>query len=70
MQLRHGRTCVGSAALVALLSVTHQSTAVAAPPADAPTVETDYAADLPRLPQVSAAAARDTLVVAPGFARE
>jgi putative membrane-bound dehydrogenase-like protein len=70
MQLRHGRTCVGSAALVALLAVMHQSTAVAAPPADAPTVETDYAADLPRLPQVSAAVARDTLVVAPGFALE
>ena len=70
MQLRHGRTCVGSAALVALLAVMHQSTAVAAPPADAPTVETDYAADLPRLPQVSAAVARDTLVDAPGFALE
>jgi len=62
MQLRHGRTCVGSAALVALLSVTHQSTAVAAPPADAPTVETDYAADLPSEPRhavLSALLARD-----------
>ncbi len=29
--------------------------------------EADYAADLPRIPQVPAAAARDTLVVAPGF---
>lgn len=68
MQLRHGRVRVVEASLVALVALVHQSAAVAAQPADAPTVETDYAADLPRLPQVPAAAARDTLAVAPGFA--
>lgn len=70
MQFWHARACVVQIALVALLSLVHQSPAVAAPPAEPRTVETDYAADLPRLPQVPAAEARDTLVVAPGFELE
>lgn len=41
--------------------------AVAEERAAAVATQADYAADLPRIPQVPAAAARDTLVVAPGF---
>lgn len=53
-----------TAAVLAALVVA--APAGGAEPTAAPVAETDYAADLPRIPQVPPAAARDTLVVAPG----
>jgi putative membrane-bound dehydrogenase-like protein len=67
---RMRRALIGArlARLVVILAVT--SPAGGAEPAAGPAVEADYAADLPRIPQVPAAEARDTLVVAPGHAIE